>query len=116
MSTRTFKIWRGDSRGGEITQYATEAKEALLGLFREDRLRPIERARSSLALAGRGDVGAPLARELSAVANTMDTTKGRISVPEHALMHLGVLAGTRADDEEVAKVVHGTLSAKRKPA
>ena len=32
MSTRTFKIWRGDSRGGEFNQYDTEVDEGMVVL------------------------------------------------------------------------------------
>jgi succinate dehydrogenase / fumarate reductase iron-sulfur subunit len=32
MSTRTFKIWRGDSRGGEFNQYDTDVDEGMVVL------------------------------------------------------------------------------------
>ena len=32
MSTRTFKIWRGDARGGEFNDYDTEVDEGMVVL------------------------------------------------------------------------------------
>lgn len=92
----------------QVTQHPA-AKEALLKLFREQRLHPLERVRSSLALAGRADVGVDLAHELADVARSKGPAIDHVSVSEHALMHLGVLAGLHSDDEEVLTITRETI-------
>lgn len=87
------------------------AKDALVELWTEERLPSIERVRSSLALAGRLDVGAPLARKFAA-ASTRGTSDGELDVAKHALLHLGVLAGTHGDDGEVQEIARETLASR----
>lgn len=82
---------------------APQAREALAGLYRNRELRVGDRIRSSLALAGRPDVGAPLAKELRAEAMRTPTDPGEAAVSRQSLLHLGVLSGTRPAQKEVVQ-------------
>jgi hypothetical protein len=93
------------------------AREALLGIYNDTELRPVDRIRSSLALVGRKDVGAPLARLLRKEATRTTTTAGEATVARQTVLHLGILAGThpgQADigQESMALVQQLTASAK----
>ena len=79
------------------------AREALLGVYRERESGMADRIRSSLALVGRLDVGAPLAKELRAEATRRPGSTSEAAVSRQALLHLGVLAGTHAGQPDVAR-------------
>lgn len=86
------------------------ARESLLGIWRERRLPTMDRVRSSLALATRGDVGVAYAQELTAEVTRSPDTAEEINVARQALLHLGVLSGTHPMNQQLAEVVRGTLS------
>jgi hypothetical protein len=79
------------------------ARDALLGVWRERDQQPADRMRSSLALALRADVGAPLAKELRAEATRTGGDEVDVAVSRQAVLHLGVLAGTRPGDRDVTE-------------
>lgn len=85
------------------------AREVLLDVWRDRDSAPIDRIRSSLGLATRKDVGAPLARELLAEARRPGTPAQR-DVAQQAMLHAGVLAGLQPEDEELKLVVHTGLA------
>lgn len=81
-----------------------EARDVLLGIYRERETMSMgDRIRSSLALAGRVDVGAPLAKELRAEATRRPNTETEAAVSRQALLHLGVLSGSHADQPEIVQ-------------
>lgn len=77
------------------------ARDALLGVWRERAQEPADRMRSSLALALRADVGAPLAKELKAEAIRSSSDAVEAAVSRQAVLHLGVLAGARPSEQDV---------------
>ncbi len=79
------------------------ARDALLGLYRERDQQPADRMRSSLALALRADVGAPLAKELKAEALRPAQSPEEAGVSRQAVLHLGVLAGARPGEQEITE-------------
>lgn len=79
------------------------ARQALLGIYRDRESGMADRIRSSLALVGRIDVGAPLAKELRAEATRRPTSTSEAAVSRQALLHLGVLAGTHPGQADVAQ-------------
>lgn len=85
------------------------AREALLGIWRERGLPTMDRVRGSLALATRADVGVAYAQELRAEVTRTPDTAEEANVARQALLHLGVLGGTRPGNREVAEVVRSTL-------
>lgn len=95
----------------QITRHP-EAKRALLAIYREGRHPPMERVRSSLALSGRNDVGVPVAKELAAVAGSRKPSVDKINVPDHSLMHLGVLAGLQTENEELTQVANRAIESR----
>jgi hypothetical protein len=82
---------------------APQAREALLGIYRQRENGIGDRIRSSLALAGRLDVGVPLAKELRAEAMRQPTDPGEAAVSRQALLHLGVMAGSRPAQRDVVE-------------
>lgn len=84
------------------------AREVLLELYDERTLAPMDRVRGSLALATRHDVGAAVARRLTMEMQMGDSDS--VGVGKHAMLHLGVLAGTHPDDEDVQQVAYKALS------
>jgi hypothetical protein len=85
------------------------AREALLGIWRERRLPTMDRVRGSLALATRPDVGAAYAQELVGEITRKSESSEEANVARQAVLHLGVLAGTRPNDRAVMEVVHSAL-------
>lgn len=79
------------------------ARDALLGVYRERSQQPADRMRSSLALALRADVGAPLAKELKAEALRPPQSPAEAGVSRQAVLHLGVLAGARPGEQEIVE-------------
>jgi len=71
----------------------------------------MDRTRGSLALSTRSDVGVGYARGLSAEVARAPESPDEANVSRQALLHLGVLAGTRPTNREVAQVVHSALHA-----
>lgn len=99
------------------TQHAA-AREVLLDVWRERQASSADRIRASLGLVTRRDVGLPLARELVAEAGREGSDDERM-VAQQALLHVGVLAGLRPEDEalrgEVRRALAGQLSLKHTP-
>lgn len=95
------------------------ARDALLGLYRERGQQPADRMRSSLALALRADVGAPLAKELKAEALRPPQSAEESGVSRQAVLHLGVLAfahpGEQEITEEATSLVQQLASTARTP-
>jgi hypothetical protein len=85
------------------------AREALLGIWRERRLPTMDRVRGSLALATRPDVGAAYAQELTGEITRKPESSEEANAARQAVLHLGVLAGTRPNDRAVADVVRSAL-------
>jgi hypothetical protein len=85
------------------------ARDALLGIWRERQLPTMDRVRSSLALVTRADVGVALAQELRGEVTRTAESAEETNVARQALLHLGVLAGTRPADLAVAEVARATL-------
>lgn len=77
------------------------AREALLGIYRERGNDSGDRIRSSLALVTRPDVGGSLAQELRAEATRPSADPSEASVSRQAILHLGILSGTRPGQEDV---------------
>lgn len=88
------------------------AREALLDIWRERGLPMMDRVRSSLALSTRADVGVAFAQELRAEVTRTPSSPDEANVARQALLHLGVLAGTRPTNREVAEVVRDTVRSK----
>jgi hypothetical protein len=78
------------------------AREALLEIWRERGLSMMDRTRASLALVTRADVGVALAKELRVEAARRPSTSDEANVSRQAMLHLGVLAGTRPANQQVA--------------
>ncbi len=90
--------------GGFIALGQTQnpaAREALLGIWRERGLSMMDRTRSSLVLATRADVGAAFAQELRAESTRTPGNASEANVSRQAMLHLGILAGTRISNQEV---------------
>jgi len=77
------------------------ARESLLGMYRDRAIDPANRMRSSLALVSRADVGAPLARELRVEASRSPENEAEAAVSRQAVLHLGMLSGTRPTQEDI---------------
>lgn len=91
---------------------ATEAREALLGVWRGNGQQPLDRARASLALATRGDVGEGFARELQrSAAGLKSADDGSRFHATQNLLHLGILANLHGEQPEVTQIANATVAA-----
>ncbi len=88
------------------------ARESLLEIFREKELPEMDRVRSSLALATRADAGVSVARELVAEINRPVEHMETIGAGQQALLHLGVMAGSHQDDQEIAALTREALGSR----
>ncbi|MDP3154671.1 MAG: hypothetical protein Q8N23_18475 [Archangium sp.] len=79
------------------------AREALLGIYRERQNAPADRIRGSLALVTRADVGKALAQELRSEATRTNADPAEAAVARQALLHLGILSGTRPHQADVVQ-------------
>ncbi len=77
------------------------ARDALLGVYRNTAAMSGDRIRSSLALAARNDVGAPLAKEFHTQAMSKTSGPAEASVARQTMLHLGILAGTHPAQTDV---------------
>lgn len=84
-----------------------EARQALLGIFRDREGGTADRIRSSLALAARADVGLPLARELRAEASRSATSPAEAAVSRQAILHLGMMSGARPSEPDLREEAVG---------
>lgn len=77
------------------------ARDALLGVYRNPSAMSGDRIRSSLALATRSDVGAPLAKELHTAAMSKSSGPAEASVARQSVLHLGIMSGTHPTQTDV---------------
>lgn len=89
-----------------------EARDALLGIMREESNISFDRTRAVFSLVDRADVGDGLAEELAELADPMLTTKDEQEhlLARHALLGLGMYAGLNPKREDIRAIAVEAIS------
>lgn len=95
-----------------------EARAALEGIMRDPAIASFDRVRAMFSLVDRPDVGDGLAEELVALASPLAKSKndGEHLVARHALLALGMMAGRKAHDKELAQIAKRAIERALKEA